>query len=493
MALRAAAASGLDVVGIDFLTRDISRSYKEVGGAICELNAQPGLRAHHLPNEGKPRDAAGSIIDLLYPPGKPSRIPTAVITGSQADTMTAYMLGHVCKLAAHRVGMAINGEVYIDNPGRVDAGLSAPRAVHMILSDCLIDAAVFQIAPAELAEHGLGFDACDVAAVQNMGERRQDTSGDSELAMRIVLEGARHAVVLNADDEECRRMAEQVQGRQIVYVTSHEKNPVVDAHVAAGGCAVRSMLKGGAPVVTVHDNGVVIPIAQVLTGASRPDDGALPSIHSVMIAAAMAYAMGKTLDEIRCGISTCEGGYLERLGGMRVYRGVGPTVFLDDIDSIASVEGLCRLASRLECAAPRVVIIYPPGNARIEDINAVAAITAGCFDRYILTRTDSASASDYTMNQFKAALTASHVSTTSIELVRNDREAIDAALKFTTQQGQIVILTQNVERACRYLSYHDLRAQSGNENQRSLRRPIPLPRIKLRSPAIASSDRKAQK
>ena len=60
----------------------------------------------------------------------------------------------------------------------------------------------------------------------------------------------------------------------------------------------------------------------------------------------------------------------------------------------------------------------------------------------------------------RAALIASHVSATCIELAGDDREAIETALMLTTRQGQIVILTQNVERACRYLSYHDLGAQS---------------------------------
>jgi cyanophycin synthetase len=44
MATRAVKAIGLDVGGVDFLSTDITESYKEVGGAICEINAAPGFR-----------------------------------------------------------------------------------------------------------------------------------------------------------------------------------------------------------------------------------------------------------------------------------------------------------------------------------------------------------------------------------------------------------------------------------------------------------------
>jgi len=67
VAVRAARAFGLDVAGVDFLSTDISRSYKENGGAICEINASPGLRPHWL-GDAK-RDVVGPILDSLYPPG----------------------------------------------------------------------------------------------------------------------------------------------------------------------------------------------------------------------------------------------------------------------------------------------------------------------------------------------------------------------------------------------------------------------------------------
>ena len=41
MAIRTIKAIGLDIGGVDFLTKDITESYRETGGGICEVNAGP--------------------------------------------------------------------------------------------------------------------------------------------------------------------------------------------------------------------------------------------------------------------------------------------------------------------------------------------------------------------------------------------------------------------------------------------------------------------
>jgi cyanophycin synthetase len=75
MCARVAALAGLDVCGIDLRLRAISQPLatpekNDPNGAVIEINSSPGLRMHHYPAEGRPRDVAGHIVDQLYPPGR---------------------------------------------------------------------------------------------------------------------------------------------------------------------------------------------------------------------------------------------------------------------------------------------------------------------------------------------------------------------------------------------------------------------------------------
>src|SRR5206468_1683904 len=97
IACRAARVIGLDVAGIDIISPDISRSLRETGGGIIEVNAGPGFRMHLQPSEGKPRNVARPVVDMLFPRGAPSRIPIVAITGTNGKTTTARMVAHILK------------------------------------------------------------------------------------------------------------------------------------------------------------------------------------------------------------------------------------------------------------------------------------------------------------------------------------------------------------------------------------------------------------
>src|SRR5690606_13239916 len=157
MATRAAQAIGLDVAGIDFITPDISRSYREVGGGICEVNAAPGFRMHVAPTEGQPRDVAGPVMDMLFPPGTPTRIPIVSITGTNGKTTVSRMVSHILKMSGHTVGLCTTDGVYIDGERTVAGDMTGPVSARMVLRDPTVDAAVLETARGGLLRAGMGY------------------------------------------------------------------------------------------------------------------------------------------------------------------------------------------------------------------------------------------------------------------------------------------------------------------------------------------------
>ena len=65
---RAARELKAPIVGIDFIINDISKSWKEQNrSGILECNSMPFFDSHHLPFEGKPRNVAAKIWDMVTP------------------------------------------------------------------------------------------------------------------------------------------------------------------------------------------------------------------------------------------------------------------------------------------------------------------------------------------------------------------------------------------------------------------------------------------
>ncbi|HSQ70469.1 MAG TPA: Mur ligase family protein, partial [Steroidobacteraceae bacterium] len=168
MAERAVRAIGLDVGGVDFLTSDITESYRKIGGGICEVNAAPGFRMHVAPSEGIARDVAGPVIDMLFPPGIPSRVPIAAITGTNGKTTTARMLAHLVKMAGHTPGLTSTDGVYIDGQRTVPGDMTGPVSARMVLADPQIDVAVLETARGGLLRAGMGVNEVNVGGVLNV-------------------------------------------------------------------------------------------------------------------------------------------------------------------------------------------------------------------------------------------------------------------------------------------------------------------------------------
>ena len=123
---------------------------------------------HVAPSEGTPRDAAGPVIDMLFPPGTPARVPIAAITGTNGKTTTARMLAHIAKMAGYTSGLTTTDGVYIDGQRTVEGDMTGPVSARMVLPDPHIDIAVLETARGGLLRAGMGVPEVDVGAVLNV-------------------------------------------------------------------------------------------------------------------------------------------------------------------------------------------------------------------------------------------------------------------------------------------------------------------------------------
>ncbi len=459
MAERAVNAVGLDVGGVDFLTEDITRSYKDVGGAIVELNAAPGFRMHVAPSEGKPRDVAGKVMDMLFPPGKPSTIPIAAITGTNGKTTSARMLSHILKIHGHTVGSTSTDGVYIDGHLTVKGDMTGPHAAQIVLRDPGVDFAVMESARGGILRAGLGYRRCDVAACLNissdhLGLRGIETLEQLAEIKRVVVEVAEDTAVLNADDEHCLKMADYSAAEHLCYVTMNPAHSLVREHIRAGGRA--AVLEQGinGDMITIYDGGAHLPLLWTHLIPATLEGKAAHNVQNAMFAAVMAYSLGLPLDDIRHGLRTFSTNFFQAPGRMNVFDEHPFRVILDYAHNAAAMATMCQTVDRMEVHGRKICTLAAPGDRRDEDIAAIAAAAAGHFDRYVVRADDNlrGRGSDEVPRMLREGLEASGVDEDSVELIASEVDAVQRCLQQAGEGDLVVIFGDNIPRCWKQIT-----------------------------------------
>jgi cyanophycin synthetase len=482
MAVRAAKAIGLDVAGVDFLTTDITVSHKETGGAICEVNAAPGFRMHVAPSEGESRDVAGKVIDMLFPAGSPSRIPVASVTGTNGKTTTARMLAHLFKMAGHHTGLATTDGVYIDGHKTVSGDMTGPFAARMILRDPSVDVAILETARGGMLRRGMGYKRCNVGAVLNvqadhLGMAGVDTVEDMARVKRIVIETARDTAVLNADDPLCLKMADYSAAQNLCYVTMNPGHALVKEHIRSGGRAV--VLEEGmrGQMMTLYDRGAHMPLLWTHQIPATLEGRALHNVQNAMFAAAMAFSMDVSLEDIRHGLQTFDTTYFQVPGRMNIFDEHPFKVILDYGHNPAAIEAMCRLVERMETKGRRMVVLAAPGDRRDEDIREVGRLAAGIFDRYICRRDDGLRGreSDEVPMLLRQSLVEHGVDESCIEVIPEEERAVEAALGRAEKDDLLLIFGDSLDRCWKQITGFRPKAEEDAPVKPVRRTPPPAP------------------
>ena len=396
MCLRAAAASGLDICGIDLKLPDISapllpgaRQGAACAGAVIELNACPGLRMHLSPTEGTSRDVAGAVVDRLYPPGAPSRIPLIAVTGTNGKTTTVRMIGHILRQAGLRVGMTTTDGVYSGGRLVYAADASGPRSAEMVLQDTTVEAAVLETARGGIIRRGLGYDKADVAVITNISADHLGIDAVTDLdelahvkalvAEEIHVGGT---LVLNADDPATAAMADRAAVRRaapvIRYFSLHPGNLLVERHKKAGGitCEVRD---GQLTEIEGSRQRALIGVAE-LPGAFG--GRARHVVANALAAVAACRAVGVSAKDIRRALTSFTPGEANP-GRCDMYQADRSPVILDYGHNAAALQATGHMISDVWHGEP-VAAVTLPGDRRDDLVIETAEAVAAWFGRVVV-------------------------------------------------------------------------------------------------------------
>ncbi|GCA81270.1 cyanophycin synthetase [Microcystis aeruginosa] len=455
IAQRVAKLIGLDIAGIDVVTDDIRKPLREVDGVIVEVNAAPGFRMHVAPSRGLPRNIAAPVIDMLFPPGTPSRVPILAITGTNGKTTTSRLISHICRQTGKVVGFTTTDGVYIDDYLVEKGDNTGPYSASMILKDPTVEIAVLETARGGILRSGLAFNQCDVGVVLNvaadhLGIGDIDTIEQMAKVKSVVAEvvSAEGYAVLNADDPLTASMAEKVKGR-VAYFSMSADNPIIHDHIRRGGMAAiyengyLSILEGEWTLRI--EEAVNIPVTM---------QGMAPFMIANALAACLAtFVQGIDIELIRQGVRTFKPSVAQTPGRMNLFDLGHHHALIDYAHNPAGYEAVGGFVGNW--SGEKVGVVGGPGDRRDDDLILLGKLSAQMFDRIIVKedndtrgrrRGEVADLILQGISQENASLRP--------EVILDETEALEKALSTVSEGGLVVIFPESVTQAIDLIEKH---------------------------------------
>ena len=446
LAERVAGTVGLDICGIDMLTKDIAIPLNETRGAVIEVNAAPGFRMHIAPAEGLPRNVAAPVVDMLFPPGSTARIPIIAITGTNGKTTTTRLIAHIVAASGAKVGFTTTDGIYIQGVQLQKGDCTGGVSAEFVLKDPTVNYAVLETARGGMLRSGLGFHTCDVAVVTNvaadhLGLRDINTVEEMAQVKGVLPRTVRKNgwAVLNADDDLVYAMAQTVDCRVALF-SMNEHNPRIQEHVAHGGVA--AVYEEG--YVTIYKNSYKLRIDRAVEFPVTLGGRAGFNIENSLAAALACYVAGFDQDLIKTALRTFVPSGTKTPGRMNSYKFPKFEVIVDYAHNTA---GITKLAQFMEAtpATRKIGVISGLGDRRDEDTLSFARIAGRIFDEIVLRQNYDlrGKTAEYLREIMERGLRLDKPDL-PITYIEDEMDAVDHILHHSPEGSVILLLTEDI-------------------------------------------------
>lgn len=385
MAERISKIIGLDICGIDIIAPNLTTPIDENGGAVIEVNAGPGFRMHLAPTKGLPRNVAGNVVDMLFPPGTPFKIPIIAITGTNGKTTTTRLMAHIVRNMGYKVGFTTSDGIYIQNRMLQKGDCTGPVSAEFVLRDPTVNFAVLETARGGILRSGLGFNHCNIAIVTNvaadhLGLKGINTLEDLARVKGVVAESVLpdgHCI-LNADDDLVYEMHKFLKCN-VAYFSMDENNPRIIEHCRKGGLAAIYENE----YVTICKGDWKLRVEKVANIPLTFRGKATFNIQNTLPAVLAGFIQGFRIADIKLALETFIPSPAQTPGRMNMFRFKNFDLMLDYAHNPAGFKAIADFLEKVE-ATEKIGIIAGVGDRRDEDILELGQLSAKMFDKIII-------------------------------------------------------------------------------------------------------------
>jgi cyanophycin synthetase len=377
---------------LTLVSTDISLPLEQ-SGAVVSMNVAPELDAF-LPENGVfpgrkiMERAAEGLVRYLFADLAKSRIPLVSVTGTNGKTTICAMIAKIMQAKGYVTGRAGTTGFFIDDDCREFNDFSGGSGHHKVLESAEVEFAVLESARGAATGMGFMFDWCDIAVCSNVTadhlfERGINSVEEMARLKLLIMQHARHAVVLNADNPMSTGMLPHLAGRKAwVVSTEHTHDDLRHEFGEDTSCAVVE-IREGLEWIALHDHAECLPVIPVNDIPVTFGGRLRYNVSNALQAAAACYQQGAAVEHIRAVLGGFQPDHETSPGRMNFYDGLPFTVLLDYAHNEDGYVHLRNFVDSMEVHGRKIVSFAVVGRMSDEEIIELAGVLAGSFDHYI--------------------------------------------------------------------------------------------------------------
>jgi len=336
-------------------------------------------------DQGSPGDL---LIDRLFQDKDHVRMPVIAITGTNGKTTTTRMINHIMSVSGHRPGMVCTDGVFLDGQVIADIDKGARSGHLMVLTSKEVDIAVLETHHAGIARDGFAFRWCDIAICLNvtadhLGVFNIDTVEQMAGVKQALIERARHAAILNADDPLCMAMLDSVSAKLTCLVSMVSDIDQLRArtnHKNFSFCILESV--EDEEWLVVYDDGQRIPVITARQIPASLNGTARFNISNAMHAIAASHLAGVEPGLISSAMGCFKADYETTPGRLNVFDDLPFRIIMDFAHNPDGMRRICEFVDHQSIRGRKLVAFAGTGDRTDDILINMAGALAGHFDFY---------------------------------------------------------------------------------------------------------------